>query len=44
MRFLEELKKLNLPNDKFAVFGSGPMAICGFYENHDIDIVGSRNS
>jgi len=39
MQFLEELKKLELPNDRFAVFGSGPMAIRGFHLNHDIDII-----
>ncbi|MFH1291164.1 MAG: hypothetical protein ABIH79_01240 [archaeon] len=26
---LAELKKLNLPKDKFAIFGSGPLAING---------------
>ncbi len=39
MRYLEELKKLNLPVDKFAVFGSGSMAIYGIRENGDLDII-----
>ncbi len=39
MRFLEELKEFKLPNDKFAIFGSGPMAIRGICENNDIDII-----
>jgi len=39
MQFLEELKKLELPDDMFAVFGSGPMAIRGFYSNNDVDII-----
>lgn len=36
---LEELKKLNLPKEKFAVFGSGPMAIRNLRESRDIDII-----
>jgi len=36
---LAELKKLNLPNDKYAVFGSGPLAIRGIRNSKDIDII-----
>ena len=36
---LEELKKLNLPKDRFAVFGSGPLAVRGMREANDIDII-----
>ena len=39
MRFIEELKKLNLPQDKFAVFGSGPLAIRKIRESEDVDII-----
>jgi len=39
MKFLEELKKLNLPPDQYAVFGSGPLAIRGLRENEDLDII-----
>ncbi len=39
MKYLDELKKLNLPKDKYAVFGSGPLAIRGLRENKDIDII-----
>ena len=39
MKHLDELKKLNLPRDKFAVFGSGPLAIRGLRDNDDIDII-----
>jgi len=39
MRYLEELKKLKLPKNKYAVFGSGPLAIRGLRENKDIDII-----
>lgn len=39
MKYLEELKKLNLPKDKFAVFGSGVLAIHGIRENKDIDLI-----
>lgn len=36
---LSELKKLNLPDEQFAVFGSGPMAIRGLKEAKDLDII-----
>lgn len=39
MKFEEELKKLNLPLGKYAIFGSGPLAIRGLRENNDIDII-----
>lgn len=39
MKYLNELKKLNLPKGKYAVFGSGPLAIRGLRENKDIDIM-----
>lgn len=38
-RFKEELEKLNLPKDKFAIFGSGPLVIRGIRESQDIDIL-----
>ena len=39
MQFLEQLKALNLPTDKFAIFGSGPMAIRSIRETRDLDII-----
>ncbi len=39
MKYFEELKKLELPKDMFAVFGSGPLAIRGLRENKDIDLI-----
>lgn len=36
---LKELKKLNLPKDKFAVFGSGPLGIRGIRKINDLDLV-----
>lgn len=36
---LAELKKLDLPKDKFAIFGSGPLAINGIRDSDDIDII-----
>jgi len=42
MKYLEELKKLNLPIDQFAIFGSGPLAVRGLRENDDLDIVASE--
>jgi hypothetical protein len=37
--FLEELKKLGFPPEKFAIFGSGPMAVRGLRDVNDIDII-----
>jgi len=36
---LAKLKKLNLPNEDYAVFGSGPLAIRGIRKSEDIDII-----
>ncbi|MEM4240067.1 MAG: hypothetical protein QXM31_01795 [Candidatus Woesearchaeota archaeon] len=38
-RLLEELKKLNLPSDKFAVFGSAPMAVRNIRDVDDLDVI-----
>ncbi len=40
---LRELKKLNLPKDKFAIFGSGPLAIRGLRKVRDLDIIVTTN-
>ena len=39
MNHLDELKALNLPTGKFAIFGSGPMAVRGIRESQDLDIL-----
>lgn len=39
MKYLDELKKLNLPKDRFAIFGSGPLAIRNIMENRDVDVI-----
>ena len=39
MRYLDELKALDLPKDRYVVFGSGPLAIRGLRENRDIDLI-----
>jgi hypothetical protein len=39
LKYLDELLKLNLPADDFAVFGSGPLAIRSLRENEDVDII-----
>lgn len=39
MKYLEELKSLNLPTGKFAIFGSGPMAIRNIRDCVDLDII-----
>jgi len=36
---LKELRKLNLPEGEFAVFGSGPMAIRGIRPAGDLDLI-----
>jgi len=38
-KLLEELKRLRLPADKFAIFGSGPMSVRGMRESNDLDII-----
>jgi hypothetical protein len=37
--FLKNIEELDFPNDKFAIFGSGPLAIRGLREAKDIDLV-----
>lgn len=39
MKYLHQLKNLGLPKGEFVIFGSGPLAIRGIRENHDIDIL-----
>jgi hypothetical protein len=39
IKYLDELRTLNLPKGKFSIFGSGPLAIRGLRENNDIDIL-----
>ena len=38
-KLLEELKKINLPKSKFAIFGSGPLAIRNIRKSGDINII-----
>ncbi len=37
--FLEQLKKLNLPKDKYVIFGSGPLGVRNIRDTHDLDII-----
>ncbi len=39
MRYLNELKELNLPKGQYAIFGSGPLAIRGLRESRDVDLI-----
>lgn len=39
MRYLNELRDLDLPFKEYAIFGSGPLAVRGIRANRDIDIV-----
>jgi hypothetical protein len=43
MKYLDELRGLNLPKDKFAVFGSGTLAIRELRENKDLDVIVKRD-
>jgi len=38
-KLLKQLEKLNLPKDKFAIFGSGPLGVRGIREINDLDLV-----
>lgn len=38
-QLLEELKKMNLPDSQYAIFGSGPMAVRGIKATDDLDVV-----
>ena len=42
-QLLEELDKLNLPKDKYAITSSGPLAVRGIREAKDIDLVVSED-
>jgi len=39
LKLLEKLEKLNLPKDKFAIYGSGPLGIRGIREINDLDLI-----
>jgi hypothetical protein len=39
MDIIKEVSKLNLPLGKYAIFGSGPMAVHEIREAHDIDLI-----
>lgn len=38
-KLLEEFKKLNLPDGKYVIYGSGPLGIREIREVHDLDVV-----
>jgi len=42
MNIIEEIKKLDFPVGQYVIVGSGPMAVRGLKEAHDIDIVVTR--
>lgn len=37
--FIEQIKNLSFPENQFAVFGSGPLAIRSLRKSNDIDII-----
>ncbi len=37
--FLEEFRKLSLPDKEYAIFGSGPLAVRGIRKAEDIDVI-----
>ncbi len=41
--WIKELKKLRLPSDEYAVFGSGPIAVRGIRKARDLDIIVKKN-
>jgi len=42
-KFLRELKKLDLPTEKYAVIGGGVLAIRGIRECEDLDLIVSQD-
>jgi len=38
-KFLQKLKKLNLPKGKYVIFGSGPMCVRGLRKCDDLDVI-----
>lgn len=38
-KLLQKLKKFNLPKDKFAVYGSGPLGVRKIREIKDLDLI-----
>jgi hypothetical protein len=38
-KLLNEFGKLNLSNDKYAIYGSGPLAIRGIRKANDLDVI-----
>lgn len=40
---LSEFKKLNLPDGEYAVYGSGPLAVRGIRDVHDLDVIVSNS-
>jgi len=40
---LEKLRKLNLPLGKYAIFGSGILAIKNIRETSDLDIIAKKD-
>ena len=43
MTIFEEVKKLNLPVDQYAVVGSGVMSAHGIRPHHDVDLIVTKN-
>lgn len=43
MKFLDEIKNLNLPEKQYAIFGSGPIGIRNLREVNDIDLIVKEN-
>jgi len=39
IKYLDELKSLNLPKGKFAIFSSGPLSVRGLRKNEDLDVL-----
>ena len=37
--FLNKLRELDLPDEEYAIFGSGPLAVRGLREARDLDVI-----
>jgi len=39
LKYLEEVREMNLPLGKYAIFGSGPLAVRRIRDTKDIDLI-----
>jgi len=39
LNYLEEVRKMNIPSGKYAILGSGPLAVRGIRDTKDVDLI-----